>query len=125
MLGGKRKTSMDVFVTKGKEKQQTLNAMVKKMEPVVHSICRFLYGHALLFILVKSHLFALMMEAVGEYGKGLKLPSYHEARVIFLKKEVDNVNSMLEKYKKEWKWTNCTLCWMGGRIGKVGLLQTF
>lgn len=47
--------------------------MIKKMELVVHSICRFLYEHALSFVLVKSPLFVSMMEAVGEYGKGLKL----------------------------------------------------
>ena len=57
--------------------------MVKKREPVVHSICRFLYGHALPFVLIKSPLFALMMEAVGEYGKGLKLLSYHELELHF------------------------------------------
>ncbi|XP_052187762.1 uncharacterized protein LOC127798293 [Diospyros lotus] len=125
MIGEKRKTSMDVFVTKGKEKQQTLNAMGKKREPVVHSICRFLYGRALPFVLVKSPLFASMMEAVGEYGKGLKLPSYHEARVTFFKKEVDNVNSMLEKYKKEWKMTGCTLMSDGWTDRKSRSLTNF
>lgn len=50
-----------------------------------------------------------MMEMVGDYGRGLKLSSYHETRVIYFKKEVDNVNSMLDKYKKEWKRTGCTL----------------
>uniref|UniRef100_A0A2C9VYB7 DUF659 domain-containing protein n=1 Tax=Manihot esculenta TaxID=3983 RepID=A0A2C9VYB7_MANES len=76
---------------------------------IVQSICRFLYGHALPFVLVKSPLFASMMEMVGDYGRGLKLSSYHETRVIYFKKEVDNVNSMLDKYKKEWKRTGCTL----------------
>ena len=58
---------------------------------------------------MKSPLFASMVEKIGEYGRGLKPPSYHEARVTFLKKEVDNVNLILEKYKKEWKKTGCTL----------------
>lgn len=77
--------------------------MVKDREPVVQSICKLLYGHALPFVLVKSPLFASMVEKIGEYGRGLKPPSYYEARVTFLKKEVDNVNLILEKYKKEWK----------------------
>ncbi|XP_050222226.2 uncharacterized protein LOC126672323 [Mercurialis annua] len=108
-LGEKRK-NMNAFITKDKGiKQQTLNAMVKKKEPVIQSICRFLYGHALPFVLVKSPLFSSMLDTVGEYGRGLKPPSYHEARVTYLKKEVESVNSMLEKYKKEWKKTGCTL----------------
>ena len=83
--------------------------MVKYRELIVQSICKFLYRHALSFVLVKSPLFASMMETIGEYGRGLKPSSYHEARVTFLKKEVDNVNLILEKYKKEWKKMGCTL----------------
>ena len=82
---------MDSFVIKGKGKgargrQQTLNELMKKREPVVQDICRFFYGHALAFNLVKSPLFDKMMKSVGDYGKGLKLPSYHEIRVTCLKK---------------------------------------
>ena len=83
--------------------------MVKDREPVVQSICKFLYGYALPFVLMKSPLFAFMVEKIDEYGRGLKPPSYHEARVTFLKKEVDSVNLILEKYKKEWKKMRCTL----------------
>ena len=110
ILGNKRKATMDAFIDKGKGvKQQTLNALVKKREPAIESICRFLYGHALPFVLVKSPLFASMIEKIGDYGRGLKPPSYYEARVTYLKSEVNNVTLMLEKYKKEWKKTGCTL----------------
>lgn len=61
---------MDAFVSKGKGvKQQSINLMTKKGEPMVHSICRFLYGHALSFVLVKSPLFASMMENMVNMGK--------------------------------------------------------
>ena len=96
-----RKGTMDSFMMKGKRnvcKQQTMDEMVKKRESMVRDICRFLYGHALTFNLVKSPLFAQMMKSVGEYGRGLKLPSYHEARVTFLKNEIENVNECLIKY---------------------------
>ena len=72
---------MDAFIDKGKGvKQQTLHVFVKKIEPLIESICRFLYGHALPFALVKSPLFASMVEKIGDYGMGLKPLSYHEAR---------------------------------------------
>ncbi|KAG5560764.1 hypothetical protein RHGRI_003943 [Rhododendron griersonianum] len=60
-------------------------------------------GKALPFSLVKSSWFHTAVQSIGEYGKGLKPPSYHEVRVTFLKKEVDNVHSTLDKYKSEWK----------------------
>ncbi|XP_030959124.1 uncharacterized protein LOC115981079 [Quercus lobata] len=50
-----------------------------------------------------------MMDSVANYGKGLKLPTYHETRVTFLKKEVENMHFTLDKYKNEWKKTGCTL----------------
>ncbi|XP_050263870.1 uncharacterized protein LOC126708093 [Quercus robur] len=50
-----------------------------------------------------------MMDSVANYGKGLKLPTYHETRLTFLKKEVENMHFTLDKYKNEWKKTGCTL----------------
>jgi len=38
---------------------------------------------------------------LGEYGKGLKTPTYHEVRVSYLKKAVENIQAILEKYKVE------------------------
>ncbi|KAJ0080482.1 hypothetical protein Patl1_24494 [Pistacia atlantica] len=54
---------------------------------------------------------------VGDYGRGLKPPTYHEARVSYLKREVDLVEEKLGKYKNEWKKNGCTLMsdgWMDG-----------
>ena len=49
------------------------------------------------------------MDSVANYGKGLKLPTYHGTRVTFLKKEVENMHFTLDKYKNEWKKIGCTL----------------
>jgi len=46
-----------------------------------------------------------MLKYVVEYGKGLTPPTYHEVRVSYMKKVVDNIQASLEKYKVEWeKW---------------------
>ncbi|CAH1447458.1 unnamed protein product [Lactuca virosa] len=73
-----------------KGKQKTLNQALKDREPVTRALCRVIYGEALPFNLVKSPLWKEALRLVGEYGKGLKLPSYHEARVTYLKKEMEN-----------------------------------
>jgi len=50
-----------------------------------------------------------MLKVVGEYEKGLKFPSYHEVKVSYLKKVVDNVQKCLKKYKRDWEKWGCTL----------------
>ncbi|XP_028115745.1 uncharacterized protein LOC114313574 [Camellia sinensis] len=126
MFEGKSKGgTMDAYVTKGRAKQQTLNQMVKQRELVIRDICRVIYGHALVFNLVKSPLFKKMLKSVGEYGVGLKPHSYHEVRVYFLKKEVDHVNASLEVYRKEWKKTDCTIISNGWIDGKFRSLTNF
>src|SRR6266571_5142340 len=50
-----------------------------------------------------------MMDSIANYGKGLKLPTYDETRVTFLKKEIENMHFTLDKYKNEWKKTGCPL----------------
>ena len=62
-----------------------------------------------------------MLVSVGEYGKGLKLPSYYETKVTkvsYLKKEVELVVGGLDGFKKKWKKTGCTLMFDAWTCGK-------
>ncbi|XVE84039.1 hypothetical protein DITRI_Ditri16bG0136800 [Diplodiscus trichospermus] len=43
-----------------------------------------------------------MIEAIGQYGVGMKPPSFHEVRVPLLRKEVDSVTALMKSYKEEW-----------------------
>nr|GEZ05088.1 hypothetical protein [Tanacetum cinerariifolium] len=57
----------------------------------------------------KNPEFGKMVQMIGEYGRGLDPPSYHEMRVTFLKKEVNYTKSLLEEYKNEWNKTGCII----------------
>lgn len=96
---------------KGKVHQNTLNKIYKKdeREKVCQQIARFFYTSALSFNCVNNPEFGKMIKMIGDFGRGLDPPSYHEMRVTFLKKEVDYTRSVLEDYKKEWKKYGCTL----------------
>ena len=85
-----KKGIMDEYL-KGKSnpKQVTLPSLVKDHTATCLAICRFFYAHAIPFHLVKSPLFKKMIDSIVNYGKGLKLPTYNETRVILLKKEVE------------------------------------
>jgi len=50
-----------------------------------------------------------MLKSIVEYGKGLKYPTYHEIRVSYLKKAVDNIQASFEKFKVKWEKWGCTL----------------
>ncbi|KAI8535251.1 hypothetical protein RHMOL_Rhmol10G0159300 [Rhododendron molle] len=112
-----KRGSMDQYVSKTKAKQVTLPSMLKDRTKPCVDICRMIYAEALPFSLVKSSWFHTAVQSIGEYGKGLKPPSYHEVRVTFLKKEVDNVHSTLDEYKCEWKKTGCSLMSDGWQDG--------
>lgn len=78
-----------------------MNVTCKDRNVVIEEICKCIYGNALPFNLVRSHLFIQMLKVVGEYGRGLKPLSYHEVRVSFLEKAVHNIQQSLEKYKSD------------------------
>ena len=102
---------MDSNVSKKGKGQSTMNAMLKKdeRERVCHQIARFFYTSAISFNCVNNPEFKKMIQMIGDFGRGLDPPSYHEIRVTYLKKEVDYTKAQLEEYKNEWKKTSCTL----------------
>jgi hypothetical protein len=92
---------------------------------VIQDICKYIYGNALAFNLVRSPLFIQILKYDGEYGKGLKSPSYHEFKVSSLQKAVNDVKSSLEKYKVEWGKRGCTLMCDGWTDAKGRSLTNF
>ncbi|PKI39183.1 hypothetical protein CRG98_040429 [Punica granatum] len=50
-----------------------------------------------------------MCQLIGKYGIGLKSPSYHELKDKYLRKEVDNTMSLLEKHKAMWRKSGCSI----------------
>ncbi|XP_012845516.1 PREDICTED: uncharacterized protein LOC105965507 [Erythranthe guttata] len=102
-----------------------MNVALKDRESVIRDICRCIYGNALPFNLVRSPLFTQMLKSVGEYGKGLKPPSYHEVRFSYLRDEVEHVKISMEKYTDEWKRWGCTLMCDGWTDGKYRSITNF
>ncbi|XP_028100177.1 uncharacterized protein LOC114299600 [Camellia sinensis] len=70
---------------------------------------KFVVNNAIPFNCVNNPIFPLMVKKIGDYGKGLVPPSYHEIRVTFLKKEVQETLQLLDEFKEQWKKTGCTI----------------
>jgi len=83
--------------------KKTINASYKNRDDVIREVCNYISGNAFSFNLVRNPLFIQMLKVVGEYAKSLKPPSYHEVRVSYLKKVMDNVQQCLQKYRTDWK----------------------
>jgi len=67
----------------------------------------------------------MLKSVVVEYGKGLKPPTYHEVRMSYLKKIIDNIQASFEKYKVEWEKFGSTLMCNSWTYGKGRSLTNF
>ncbi|XP_075515497.1 uncharacterized protein LOC142550147 [Primulina tabacum] len=67
------------------------------------------------FNAVKYDSFKPMIEAIGQYGPGMKPPSYHEVREPLLKEEINHTKLILKQNEEEMAKKGCTLMADGWR----------
>ncbi|KAK8568988.1 hypothetical protein V6N12_007521 [Hibiscus sabdariffa] len=84
-------------------------------EKTCRAIAKFFYDARIAFNAASYPSFKDMCEAIGQYGLGLKVPSMHELRVPLLKKEVEDTQTVMEGYKKEWAEKGCSILSDGWR----------
>ncbi|XP_058202971.1 uncharacterized protein LOC131317432 [Rhododendron vialii] len=96
---------------KGKQPKINENEPYKKIlkDRAHQAIARRIYDCGIPLNVVNNDSFALMIEAIGQYGPGLPPPTYHQVRVPLLKKEVEHVNKLMEEHKKDQEQYGCTL----------------
>ncbi|XP_075511804.1 uncharacterized protein LOC142547406 [Primulina tabacum] len=113
---GSVKGPMDLFITKkktkgGKLRQTNINDACDKelRDRTVQKIARFMYQAAISFNAAHLDSFKEMIEAIGQYGPNLKLPSYHELRVPLLQKEIAYTNELLKENRDECEKYGCSI----------------
>ncbi|XP_041995799.1 uncharacterized protein LOC121745919 [Salvia splendens] len=96
-----------------KERLRQLNVREstdKEVVTQVHQyIARFWYQTGLSFNLIQLPSFQDMLHAVGDFGKYLLAPSYHDIRVPLLQNEIKYTDSLMKNKKNEWKLYRCTV----------------
>ena len=82
-----------------------------------------MYETAIPFNVVTYLSFQLMIEAIDQYGVGIKGPTLHEVRVTNLKKELALTKDLMKDHMVEWKKKkmNVQLCRMDVPMGKKQL----
>ncbi|GKV34247.1 hypothetical protein SLEP1_g42637 [Rubroshorea leprosula] len=75
----------------------------------IQYIAQFFYQNGISFNVARSESFKLMVEAIGQYGKNLKPPNYHELRVSCLNKELVYTKKLMEYHRKQWSRYGVTI----------------
>ncbi|XP_043693373.1 uncharacterized protein LOC122643867 [Telopea speciosissima] len=109
----KRRTPEEIVAERhGKGPQQTTmeNRMRSEEErdKLRSYFARWAYESGVPFNALKLRSFEELVEAIGQYGPGLKPPSFHDYRVPLLKSEKEKIDEIKKKHKISWK-KGCTL----------------
>nr|XP_016436121.1 PREDICTED: uncharacterized protein LOC107762290 [Nicotiana tabacum] len=94
----------------GKSGNPQVDAKAILRNSAVTMFARWMYDAGLPFNCVNyTDTFAAFIKAVGQYGPGMKPPTYYEVRGSYLKKDVAEVNKIVEEHKVEWNKFGCSI----------------
>ncbi|CAH1426814.1 unnamed protein product [Lactuca virosa] len=97
----------------GKGKQTTLdknNPIKEKLKKVAwKKIAVWAYSIGLPFNAVRDEGFQDAIIAIGEYGRGMPAPSYHNMRVTLLKEILEDTHKFVDSFRPQWKKFRCSI----------------
>nr|GEW67003.1 zinc finger, CCHC-type [Tanacetum cinerariifolium] len=97
----------------GKTKQSTLdrnNPIKQNLKMVAwKKIATWAYTVVLPFNVVRDESFQDMIYAIGEYGRGMPAPSYHNLRVTLLKDALEDTKKFVDSFKPQWQKYGCSI----------------
>ncbi|KAL0329281.1 UNVERIFIED_CONTAM: hypothetical protein Sradi_4914800 [Sesamum radiatum] len=105
-----RKESNEVMQQRKRKKAKVIDETKKKLrENAAQKICTWIYDAGLPFNVVHCESLGPTIEAIGQYGPGMKPPSYYEVRVKYLKKEMEHTNNILKAWEEDQAKYGCSL----------------
>lgn len=101
--------------------QQSINSVVQKelRDKACIEIARWFYDAGIPFNAASYDSFHIMIEAIGQFGPGMKPPSMYELRVPLLNNEVKSVKNQVTEHEKEWAQKGCSILSDGWRDSVV------
>ncbi|XP_073305730.1 uncharacterized protein [Primulina huaijiensis] len=121
---------VDETVAQGKKKDAKTAKLYdenkkKLRENVVQKFARWMYDACIPFNAVNYDSFKPFIEAVGQFGCGMKPPTYHEVRVTCSKKELEHTRLIMKEYTDDHVKYGCTLMAVGWTDRKNRTLINF
>ena len=107
--------------------QTTINDAYKKKarERACMLITKWMYKVAIPFNAITYPSFQPMIEAIGQYGVGMKGPTLHEVKVTNLKKKLALTKDLMKDHIVEWKKNRCSIMSDGWTDRKKRTLVNF
>ncbi|KAJ0789561.1 putative transcription factor/ chromatin remodeling BED-type(Zn) family [Helianthus annuus] len=106
----------------GKTTQNTLdrnNPIKEKLKMNAwDKIATWAYAVGLPFNAVRDESFQDMIHAIGEYGRGMPAPSYHNIRVTLMKKRLEETKQFVDSFRPHWEEYGCSIMsdfWTDGK----------
>ncbi|XP_011099989.2 uncharacterized protein LOC105178251 [Sesamum indicum] len=85
-------------------------------EYAIQTFCRWMYDTGIPFNTVRTDNIGPTIEALSQFGPGMKPPSYHEVRVTYLKKELEHTRLILKDDDEIQAKYGCTLMANGEKM---------
>ena len=105
-----------------KTNQSTLdknNPIKQKLKMVAwKKFATWAYAVGLPFNAVRDESFQDMINAIGDYGRCMPAPSYHNLRVTLLKDALEDTNKFVDSFRPQWKKYGCSIMsdfWTDGK----------
>ncbi|KAL4198766.1 hypothetical protein AMTRI_Chr03g47640 [Amborella trichopoda] len=123
--------SLETVIEKGKgekkKKQVTIENRFKKEDRarVIQYIARWFFHGGISFNTARLNSFHTMLEAIGQFGPGLKAPTPYEIGEPLLKKKIEDTNEYLKPHKERWAKFGVSLMtdmWSAMRRSNMNLL---
>ncbi|KAI3515621.1 hypothetical protein L1887_14522 [Cichorium endivia] len=81
-------------------------------------IATWAYSVGLSFNAVRDENFEDMINAIGEYGRGMPAPPYHNIRVTLMKKHLEDMKKIVDSFRPHWEEYRCCIMsdfWTNGK----------
>ncbi|XP_026419433.1 uncharacterized protein LOC113315358 [Papaver somniferum] len=112
-----------------KTQQATLerNSLSKEklLKDAWKSISAWMTENSISFNTVRCPSFQEMIYAIGEYGKAMPAPSYHQIRTNLFKEQLEEMKKFVDTFRVHWKRYGCSIMSDGWTDGKKRHLINF
>ncbi|XP_026377496.1 uncharacterized protein LOC113271791 [Papaver somniferum] len=112
-----------------KTQQATLDrnssAKEKLNKDALKSISAWMTENSISFNIVRCPSFQQMIYAIGEYGKSMPAPSYHQIRTNLFKDQLAETKKFVDTFRIHWKRYGCSIMSDGWTDGKKRHLINF
>ncbi|XP_026436559.1 uncharacterized protein LOC113334542 [Papaver somniferum] len=122
---GSASGSQEVFQSQRKRKFKRQSNCRGPIDSLIQTYQPWMTENSISFNTVRCPSFQEMIYAIGEYGKAMPAPSYHQIRTNLFKEQLEEMNKFVDTFRVHWKRYGCSIMSDGWTDGKKRHLINF